>query len=54
VLRIWDKNANGGAGGWVDLNKSYLPDIKLGLRMAKEQTAPDLLPVPVKPPVRAE
>lgn len=50
VLRIWDKDV----GGWVDLNKSYLPDIKLGLRMAKEQTAPDLLPVPVKAPVQAE
>lgn len=50
VLKIWDKDV----GDWVDLNKSYLPDIKLGLRMAKEQTAPDLLPVPVKPPVQAE
>src|SRR5690606_11090478 len=43
VLKIWDKDQN----GWVDLNKSYLPDVRLGLRMAKEQPAPGLLPVPV-------
>lgn len=48
VLKIWDRDAN----GWVNLNKSYLPDIRLGLRMAKEQTAPSLLPVPVKAPIR--
>ena len=45
VLKIFDKDAN----GWVDLNRSFLPDVKLGLRMAKEQTAPTLLSVPVKP-----
>lgn len=45
VLKIYDKDVN----GWVDLNRSYLPDVKLGLRMAKEQTAPTLLSVPVKP-----
>jgi hypothetical protein len=50
VMKIWDKDA----GGWVNLNKSYLPDIKLGLRMAKEQTAPDLLAVPVPAPTRVE
>lgn len=49
VLKIWDRDAH----GWVNLNKSYLPDVRLGLRMAKEQTAPSLLPVPVKAPVRA-
>ncbi|HNR75631.1 MAG TPA: DUF3450 domain-containing protein [Parvularculaceae bacterium] len=49
VLKIWDKDQN----GWVDLNKSYLPDVRLGLRMAKEQTAPGLLPVPVKAPTQA-
>jgi hypothetical protein len=46
VLKIWDRDSN----GWVNLNKSYLPDVRLGLRMAKEQTAPGLLPVPVKAP----
>lgn len=49
TLKIWDKDQK----GWVDLNKSYLPDIRLGLRMAKEQTAPGLLPVPVKAPTAA-
>lgn len=49
TLKIWDKDQK----GWVDLNKSYLPDVRLGLRMAKEQTAPGLLPVPVKAPVKA-
>jgi len=49
VLKIWDKDQK----GWVNLSKSYLPDVRLGLRMAKEQTAPGLLPVPVKAPVRA-
>ena len=49
VLRIWDKDV----GDWADLNKSYLPDIKLGLRMAREQTAPALLPIPVKAPADA-
>jgi hypothetical protein len=53
VLKIWDKDAGEG-GAWINLNKSYLPDVKLGLRMAKEQTAPDLLPVPVKAPVTAQ
>lgn len=49
ILKIWDKDQR----AWVNLNKSYLPDIRLGLRMAKEQTAPGLLPVPVKAPTRA-
>jgi len=49
TLKIWDKDQK----GWVNLNKSYLPDVRLGLRMAKEQTAPGLLPVPVKAPVKA-
>lgn len=50
VLQIYDKDA----GGFVNLNKSYLQDVKLGLRMAKEQTAPDILFVPVKPPAAAQ
>ena len=49
VLKIWDKDV----GGWVNLNKSYLPDVRVGIRMAQEQTAPDLLPVPVKAPTSA-
>ncbi len=50
VLRIWDT----AQGAFVNLDRSYLQDVKLGLRMAKEQTAPDILFVPVKPPVQAK
>lgn len=49
VLKIYDKDQK----AYVDLNKSYVPDVRLGLRMAKEQTAPALLPVPVKAPTKA-
>ncbi|MEQ8751061.1 MAG: DUF3450 domain-containing protein [Amphiplicatus sp.] len=45
VLKIFDRSQ----GGWVDLDRSNLASMRLGLRMAREQTAPDLLPVPVKP-----
>ncbi len=48
VLKIWDMDQR----TFVDLSKSYLPDVRLGIRMAKEQTAPGLLPVPVKPPTQ--
>ena len=50
VLKIWNKNK----GAWEDLAKSYLPDVKLGLRMAKEQTAPGLLPLAVPAPTSGE
>lgn len=50
VLKIWDRETR----GWEDLERSYLPDVKLGLRMAKEQTAPGLLPVPVPAPSVAQ
>ncbi len=46
VLRIYDTSQ----GDWANLDRSYLPDVKFGLRMAKEQTAPDVFFVPVKPP----
>ena len=45
VLRIYDKTA----GDFVNLDRSFLQDVKFGLRMAKEQTAPDIFFVPVKP-----
>ncbi len=51
VLKIYNKST----GEWEDLSKgSYLQDVKFGLRMAKEQTAPDIFFVPVKPPVTAQ
>jgi len=47
VLRVYDKSA----GDFVNLDKGqYLQDVKFGLRMAKEQTAPDVFFIPVKPP----
>ncbi len=50
VMRIWDKDTR----GWENLNRSYLQDVKYALRMAKEQTAPDIFFAPVKPPVAAQ
>jgi len=50
VMRVWDTSQ----GDWVNLNRSYLPDVKFGLRMAKEQTAPDLFFAPIKPPVQTQ
>ncbi len=50
TLRIWDT----GQGDWTNLNRSYLPDVKYAIRMAKEQTAPDIFFAPVKPPVSAQ
>ena len=47
VLRIYDK----AQGDFVNLDRSYMQDVKFGLRMAKEQTAPNVFFVPVKPPV---
>ena len=42
------------AGDWTNLPRSYLADVKYALRMAKEQTAPDIFFAPVKPPVQAQ
>ena len=50
ILRIYDKSA----GDFVNLDRSYLPDVRLGLRMAKEQTAPDLFGIPVPAPVQSQ
>ncbi|MEO1243305.1 MAG: DUF3450 domain-containing protein [Pseudomonadota bacterium] len=50
VLRIWDNDQR----DWVNLERSYLQDVKFALRMAKEQTAPDIFFAPVKPPVAAQ
>ena len=48
VLRIWDTAER----AYVNLDRGkYLQDVKFGLRMAKEQTAPNIMFVPVKPPV---
>ena len=50
VLRIFDRES----GEFVDLDRSFLPDVQFGLRVAKEQTAPDLLTIPVKAPIQAQ
>lgn len=50
TMRIWDTAQN----GWTDLNRSYLQDVKLAIRMAKEQTAPNIFFAPVKAPVQAQ
>ena len=50
TLSIYDK----AQGDFVKLDRSFLQDVKLGLRMAKEQTAPDILFVPVKAPSAAQ
>ena len=35
---------------WVDLDMSFLPDIKMGSRIAREQIPPDLMFIPVRAP----
>ncbi len=50
VLRIWDT----AQGDWTNLNRSYLQDVKYAIRMANEQTAPNVFFAPVKPPVQAQ
>jgi hypothetical protein len=49
VMKIYDPAQK----AWVNLPRSYLQDVRNGFRMAKEQTAPGLLPVPVRAPVVA-
>lgn len=49
ILRIYDKNV----GDYVDLDRSFLADVRLGLRMAKKQTAPALFNIPVTAPTNA-
>jgi hypothetical protein len=49
ILRIW----NSETGAFEDLERGFLDDIRLGLRMAKEQTPPGLLTIPTRAPVDA-
>lgn len=39
---------------WVDLDKSFLQDIKTGSRIAREQIPPELMFIPVRAPQDAE
>ncbi len=47
ILRIFNRDT----GQFEDLDMSFLPNIRQGLRMAKEQTPPGLLTVPTTAPV---
>ena len=42
-LKIFNRES----GQWEDLPGSYLDDVRLAIRMAKEQIPPNLLPIPV-------
>jgi len=44
ILKAWDNNAK----AWTDLPLSYVPDVKIAMRMAKGQMAPNLFALPVK------
>ena len=46
----WDKNAR----DWVALGNEYRGQIRDGLRIARKQTAPDLLMLPVNAPEAAQ
>jgi hypothetical protein len=38
---------------WVDLDRSFIPHVRTGLRIAREQLPPDLMTVPVSAPQAA-
>lgn len=46
VMKIYDANTN----QWLDLDDSFLDEVRTGLRMAKEQIPPNLLTVPLPAP----
>jgi len=46
ILRRYDSES----GQWVDLDLSYLSDVKTAIRVAREQIPPDLLYIPVTAP----
>ncbi|MEM9422035.1 MAG: DUF3450 domain-containing protein [Pseudomonadota bacterium] len=47
VLRIYNRET----GQFDDLDKKFLAEVRRGIRMANEQTPPDLLSIPVPAPV---
>lgn len=49
VLKRYDLDS----GSWVDLDRSFLPDVKTALRIAREQIPPELINIPVTAPVTA-
>ena len=50
VLKRYDADS----GQWVDLDRSYLRDVKTAMRIAREQIPPDLINIPVTAPETAE
>jgi hypothetical protein len=50
VLKRFDTRT----GGWVDLDSSFLPDLKTGSRIAREQIPPDFMYIPTTAPRDAE
>ncbi|MGY6631411.1 MAG: DUF3450 domain-containing protein [Wenzhouxiangella sp.] len=50
VLKRFDADS----GSWVDLDRSFLPDVKTASRIAREQIPPDLIFIPVTAPQAGE
>ncbi|WOI53620.1 DUF3450 domain-containing protein [Parvularcula sp. LCG005] len=46
ILRIYNKDT----GQFENLDKSFMQEVRRGIRMANEQTPPDLLQIPVRAP----
>lgn len=46
ILRIYNRDTR----DFEDLDMKFLPEVRRGIRMAKEQTPPDLLQIPVTAP----
>lgn len=50
VLKRYDSDT----GTWVDLDKSFMGDVKTAMRVAREQIPPELLYIPVTAPETAD
>ena len=48
------KRYDAASGSWVDLDRSFLPDVKTASRIAREQIPPDLIFIPVTAPQAGE
>jgi len=48
------KRYDAGSGNWVDLDMSFMPDVKRAMRVAREQIPPELLYIPVTAPATAD
>ncbi|MEL6790578.1 MAG: DUF3450 domain-containing protein [Pseudomonadota bacterium] len=44
VLKAWDNSTK----SWSDISQSYVPDVKIAMRIAKGQAAPTLFALPLK------